>query len=311
MKIGGRGSDATISQVKSVVRHILAHPSVNPAVTAAIRPWAHSLMPSTLLRIPVKRIVEVQSPYCDGPILLDTAGVDPIASMLYWWGLTGWEPETLPVFLRLIQPGMTVLDVGANTGLFSLLAARRSPTVAVHAVEPVPRVFDMLQANVARNHLANLSCHRLALSDREGSVAMYVPKEEIPVMASLLPQWRPGSDRIDVEAQTLDRFAADLGIRHVDVLKVDTEGTEHDVLAGAAGILSADRPFVVCEVLTAGNTADALTAQLGAADYVFFLLTKEGPRPAERILGNATGGCHNYLFVPRSRLEEARLCLAL
>lgn len=311
MRIGRPGSDASLRSAKRLARRILAHPSVNPAVTAAIKPWAHSLTASTLLRVPVKRIVEARSPYCDGPVLLDTGGVDAIASMLYWQGDAGWEPETLPIFLRLIQPGMTVLDIGANTGLFSLLAARRSPSVRVHAIEPVPRVFQMLEANVARNHLTNLSCHRLAISDREGIVPMYVPQEEVPVMASMLPGWRPGADQIDVDAVTVDGFATGLGNSQIDVIKIDTEGTEHTVLAGAARTLSVHHPFIVCEVLSAGDTAEALTEQLEAADYLFYLLAKEGPRPTERILGNATGTCHNYLFVPRSRLDEARSRLGL
>lgn len=244
-------------------------------------------------------------------MLLDTGGVDPIASMLYWQGISGWEPETLPVFLRLINAGMTVLDVGANTGLFSLLAARRSPSVVVHAVEPVPRVFAALQANVARNGFTNVVCHRLALSDHDGPVSMYVPDDEIPLMASLSPAWRPGSDRIEVDAQTLDQFVGRLNLTDVDVLKIDTEGTESDVLAGATETLLTKRPFVICEVLSEGNTAAHLDEQMTAADYLFFLLGREGPRATERISGNPVGGCHNYLFVPRSRLQRAKLVLAL
>ena len=301
----------TALRAKRVLRRILAHSSVNRAMTSAVRPWAHSLSPRTLLRMPVARIVEVQSPFCDAPVLLDAAGADPIASLLYWRGSAGWEPETLPGFLRLVNSGMTVLDVGANTGLFSLLAARRSPSVTVHAIEPVPRVFAMLESNVARNQLTNVSCHRLALSDEQGTVAMYVPEDDIPVMSSLLPNWRPGSDRIHVDAQTLDQFVTRLGLTDVDVIKIDTEGTEHAVLAGAQATLSTQRPFVICEVLSAGNTAGALTERLTAAGYLFFLLSEDGPRATDRVLGNRTGGCQNYLFVPRSRLELAQTLLNL
>lgn len=302
-------SKSVVRQSKRVLRRLLAHSHINRAVTAVVKPWARSLSPSTLLRVPVTRVVTVQSAYCEEPVLLDTAGVDPIASMLYWKGCAGWEPETLPVFLRLINSGDTVLDVGANTGLFSLLAARRSSSVAVHAIEPVPRVFALLQANIARNHLTNISCHRLALSNCEGSLPMYVPEDDIPVMASLLPDWRPGSDCIAVDTKTLDQFVTERGITNLGLIKIDTEGTENDVLAGAKTTLSTHRPFVICEVLSAGNTAAALTDQLAAADYLFFLLAENGPRATDRVLGNAVGACPNYLFVPRSRLREARSLL--
>jgi len=282
---------------------VLARPRVSRVVTAAIRPWAPKLSPGILLRVPVTRIVEVSSPLCSEPVWLDTGGVDPIASMLYWHGLSGWEPETLPVFLTLVSAGMTVIDVGANTGVFTLLAARRSPAVSVHAVEPVPRVYDLLRANVARNRASNVTSHRLALSDRAGVVPMYVPDDEIPVMASLLPEWRPGSDLIDVQACTLDQFVADQQLVGVDIIKIDTEGTTNT--------LASCKPFIFCEVLEAGDTAEGLTASMASAGYLFYQLSSAGPRPVERLVGNRIGSCHNYLFVPRSRLEQAQELLDL
>ncbi len=280
-------------------------------MTAVIKLWAPRISPGILLRVPVARIVEVSSPLCPTPVWLDAGGVDPIASMLYWHGLSGWEPETLPVFLGLVSEGMTVVDVGANTGVFSLLAARRSPTVSVHAVEPVPRVYDRLQANVARNGLSNITSHRLALSDCDGVVPMYVPDDDIPVMASLLPEWRPGSDLIDVQACTLDQFMADRHLASVDIIKIDTEGTENTVLAGATKTIRSSKPFVFCEVLEAGDTAEELTAMMASADYLFYLLSSAGPRFVERLVGNQIGSCHNYLFVPRSRIGQAQQLLDL
>lgn len=310
MTFGCQGSNTRVRQAKHVLRRILAHRALNRTITAAVKPWAQSLSPSTLLRVPVRRIVEVQSPFCDGPVFLDTRGVDAIASKLYWYGLAGWEPETLPVFLRLVTPGNVVLDVGANTGLFSLLAARRPPVVKVYAIEPVPRVFAALEANVARNRLSNVFCHQLAFSDTEGTVTMYVPEEEIPVMASLRPNWRPDAREICVPAQTVDQFVTSHSMASIDVIKIDTEGTENAVLAGAEKTLVTHQPFVICEVLSDGNTAAALTKQLTAADYLFFLLAEEGPRATDRIIGNPAGGCHNYLFVPQSRLDRARILLS-
>lgn len=304
-------TDTGFRRAKHALRGVLAHTTINRAVTAAVKPWAPLMSARTLLRVPVTRVVSVESPYCDGPVLLDAAGTDPIASMLYWHGSEGWEPETLAVFLQLVRPGMTVLDVGANTGLFSLLAARRSPTTVVHAFEPVPRVFAMLEANVARNRLGNVACHRVALSDTTGAVPMYVPAGDVPVMASLLADWRPGSESIEVDSKTVDQFVSEVGVGAVDVVKIDTEGTEHAVLAGARRTLASDQPFVICEVLSVGDNAAAITEQLLAADYLFFLLAEGGPRPAERIVGNPIDGCHNYLFVPRSRLQQARDLLHL
>ena len=280
-------------------------------MTAAVKPVARFLPPQALLRLPVTRSVHVRSPLCEEGIVLQSCGVDLIASTLYWHGLAGWEPETLPVFLRLVQAGSTVLDVGANTGLFSLLAAQRAPGVRVHAVEPVPRVFQMLEDNVRSNRLQNVTCHRLALGDHEGTVSMYVPREDVPIMASLLPGWRTDSECVEVESQTLDQLVARLGLGAVDVLKIDAEGAETLVLSGARDTLSALRPFVVCEVLAAAHTAHDLTAILNRVGYRSFILGAKGPQPTDRVVGHSADGWRNHLFVHRSRMEEARALLNL
>lgn len=289
---------------KRCLRAVLAQATVSRVVTTTIRPLAPRLSVRTLLRLPVSRIVEVESPLCPQPVLLDAAGVDPIASLLYWRGPGGWEPETLPTFLRLVTPGCTVIDVGANTGLFSLLAARRQSDAEVHAIEPVPRVFDMLQRNVALNKLSNLTCHQMALSDISSTVAMYVPREQSPVMASMLPHWRSDVERIDVPARTLDDFATEL-TKPIDVLKIDTEGTEALVLTGGSRTVAKDHPFVICEVLAAGDTADELTDRMKRAGYTIWLLDEAGPRETDRVLGNAPDGCRNYLFIPSLRRAQA------
>ena len=283
---------------------MLARPAISRPLTAAVRPLAPSLSIRTLLRFPVARSVEIRSPLCREPIFLNAAGVDPIASLLYWRGLDGWEPETLPVFLRLVTPGATIVDVGANTGLFTLLASRRDGAVTVHAIEPVPRVFDLLTSNVRRNDAANVVCHQLALSDRQGTVTMYVPREDLPIMASMLPDWRADSEAVEVTTRTLDEFAGALGLA-IDVLKIDTEGTESLVLSGGLRTLATQRPFVICEVLAAGETADDLTALMAGVDYDMFRLEEGGPQRTERLEGNEAEGCRNYLFVPRERVAEA------
>ncbi len=104
---------------------------------------------------------------------------------------------------------------------------------------------------------------------------------------------------------------ADRQLASVDIIKIDTEGTENTVLAGATKTIRSSKPFVFCEVLEAGDTAEELTARMASADYLFYLLSSAGPRLVERLVGNQIGSCHNYLFVPRSRLEQAQQLLDL
>ncbi len=293
---------------------LLQHPVVNRWVTRALRPLAPLFSQDTLLRVPVVGVVEVRPPEGLAPVvLMHNDGHDRIASMLYWRGLRGWEPATVRIFLRLIPPGSAVLDVGANSGLFALLAARRDPTVQVHAVEPVARVFSLLQANVALNGLENVTCHRLACSDREGAAAVQVPAgERVPVMASLLSGWceGPATDEA-VECVTVDGLVATHGIGPVGVVKIDAEGSEDAVLRGAGTTLDRHHPFVIAEVLRREGLGEAVAAALDDCGYRPFQIGPRGARPLSGALGGTDDDeNHNYLFAHRSRVHEAHRLLA-
>ena len=287
---------------------------MNRWATRALRPLAPLFSQDTLLRVPVVGVVEVRAPEGLAPaVLMNNDGHDRIASMLYWRGVRGCEPATIRTFLRLISPGPAVLDVGANSGLFTLLAARCDPTVHVHAIEPVARVFSLLQSNVALNGLANVTCHRLACSDREGPTTVQVPTDEpVPVMASLLPGWCEGSSTDEaVDAVTVDGMVATHGIDHVEVIKIDAEGSEDAVLRGARTTLGRHRPFVLAEVLRRGGLAESVAAVLDGCAYRPFHLGRRGLRPLSGALGGTDDDeNHNYLFAHHSRVEEAERLLA-
>ncbi len=294
-------------------RRGLQRPIVNRCIVRAVRPLASFLSQDALLRIPVAGVVEVRPPW-EGvpPVLMANDGHDRIASMLFWKGVDGWEPTTIRTFLRLVSPGSTVVDVGANSGLFSLLAARRDPTVTVHALEPVDRVFALLQSNVALNALDNVDCHRFACSDRPGPATLHVPAgEPVPVMASLLSGWSdtPATGE-PVECTTVDELVDANGIQAVDVVKIDAEGSEDVVLRGGQATLEKHRPFVLAEVLGRSGLGASVTAALADHDYRFFRLGAEGMRPCAEIAGGTDDDeNHNYLFAHASRLGELERCL--
>jgi FkbM family methyltransferase len=278
---------------------------VNRCVTKAVRPWARFFGQDALLRVPVLGVVEVRTPA--GAILMGNDGNDRIASMLFWKGVDGWEPTTIRTFLRLVSPGSTVLDVGANSGLFSLLAARCDPTVTVHAVEPVARVFSVLESNVALNGLGNVTCHRAACSDRAGPATLHVPDgEPVPVMASLLWGWpETAATGEPVECTTVDALVATAGIERVDVVKIDAEGSEDAVLRGARDTLEGHRPFVLAEVLGRSGLGASVTAALAGHDYRFFRLGPGGVRRCAEVAGGTDDDeNHNYLFAHASRVDE-------
>src|SRR5262249_58762655 len=129
------------------------------------RPILPILPASVANALPGLGRVHVRIPGCPRRMSLNTyggAGKDRIALKLGRQGVFGYEPECMQVFLRLLANTRFFVDVGANTGLYALVAAIQDPARRVVAFEPVPEIHDMLRANIALNRLANLTAGALA-----------------------------------------------------------------------------------------------------------------------------------------------------
>ena len=98
-------------------------------------------MPSVLWRrLPVAGEFAVSLPE-GGRFLYSSVHGDQIGRALHWRGLDWWESETIGVWLRLVAGASRVLDIGANTGVYTLLACAGNPTARVTSFEPVPHIF--------------------------------------------------------------------------------------------------------------------------------------------------------------------------
>jgi FkbM family methyltransferase len=185
------------------------------------------------------------------------------------------------------------IDVGAHIGMFSLLA-QRFPGVQVHAFEPVAATHDILRAHVALNGLEKqVRVVRAALSDQCTS-----PSEQeirIPTGTATPEGWvshhglvtlgdRPlrfneyTTERVALE--TLDNYCAAQGIGRVDFIKIDTEGWETRVLAGASAILRRDHPALLLEYN--GTNAE----QCGSSTPALLQLLAEHGYTTAHIVGN-------------------------
>lgn len=138
-----------------------------------------------------------------------------------------WEEDVLRYLRSVVQPGMTIVDVGANVGFLTAILARLTgPAGTVHAFEPLPRTLLMLRANLWRHECANTTVHPYAVADAAGTVEM-----------ELDPDGASGAHighGFPVEAVTLDEALAG---RTIDLLKVDVEGAESMVLRGARALI--------------------------------------------------------------------------
>jgi FkbM family methyltransferase len=173
---------------------------------------------------------------------------------------------------RLIAPGMRVLNIGANVGIYALASAQLvGPSGEVHAFEPAARTFRQLTANVHWNQQRgligdNVHCHQLAIADAIGTMRLYEYSNHL--QRSLVAQ-QPDQPFEDVRAISLDGWLDQQGITNVELLWIDVEGAEALVLQGAAALLSrAAAPIIVCE----------LNKKFGTPEQIWNLLARHGYR---------------------------------
>jgi FkbM family methyltransferase len=172
---------------------------------------------------------------------------DHIQRQIYFLGL--YEPIEAYLFTRLLQPGMTVIDGGANVGQYTLLASRAvGPTGAVYSFEPVPATFRRLQAHVADNMLANVHLTCAALWHTSTVLQLGLA----PDMCNNCGAYSVGVQNPETTLQcrslSLDQLMAERRIDRVDVVKLDIEGAELHALRGMLGTLSHHRPMLLMEV---------------------------------------------------------------
>ncbi|MBS9475706.1 FkbM family methyltransferase [Ancylobacter radicis] len=188
------------------------------------------------------------------------------------------EPE-LHYLQKFVRPGDVFVDVGANIGLFTLKAAPHAARVV--AVEPGEAAGSQLASNIALNGFGHVTVVRKALSDAPGKAALFHnPLGDDPQAFSLLSDGSDAGSEL-VELTTLDLLVAEQKLARVDCIKIDVEGAEGQVLAGATQTLERDRPTVIfemnCPTLDkAGGDAAAGWNRLAALNYRFFHLDENG-----------------------------------
>jgi len=144
--------------------------------------------------------------------------------------------------LQSVSPRV-VLDVGANIGSWSALAAELLPDASIHAFEPVPETFRALAAQAAALG-GRVQAHAFGLADRDGEIELNVVEDDA-TLSSIVALHRGAQRRVACRMRRGDAFLAEQGIAHVDLLKIDVEGAEPLVLAGLVETLAAGRVDVI------------------------------------------------------------------
>jgi FkbM family methyltransferase len=228
-----------------------------------------------------KNGVTIQLPNGKNLTLGRDAGVG-LASLLFWHGLDGYEPETSRTLRSLFERAATFIDLGANCGLYSILGPLWNPNLQVVSFEPVPEIFERLTRNVRLNQLeGRVRCENAALSSQSGRAVLFLPAHQgaDPETTGTLTveswQARKGSPRLEVETLRFDDYEARHPIR-VDLIKIDVEDFEADVLEGMRATIMRDRPFIICEVLPRPHRNLRTREIVASLNYQLYWITPAG-----------------------------------
>lgn len=204
-----------------------------------------------------------------------------------------FEYETVRAYRRLVKPGDTVLDIGANIGAHTLHLARCiSPTGRVIAFEPTAYAYHKLQQNISLNpRLAGLI---------QAEQIMLVGPDDAPVKPQLYSSWQIRGavanshpkhggrlmDTTGARQTTLDRYLAGHKPGAVSLIKMDVDGHECQVLRGARELLRRDKPILLLEMMPygleeAGTSLDEILAILSGHGYSLFQLDGRSALPAD------------------------------
>jgi FkbM family methyltransferase len=204
-----------------------------------------------------------------------------------------YEPDVAAVLVRAIQPGDTVLDVGANIGIFSVLAARLvGPAGRVVGFEPGPDNLARLAANLRLNGVMNVTVVDQPVSDRIEPVTFHLNSDNEGAHSLWNPANNPGYSRsrenprsIVTRTTTIDAEVARLGLPPPRLIKIDAEGAEHRVLAGAIELFREfEIPYVIAELnefalAEMGSSQAELRGFMADLGYDTFLLYLDGVLP--------------------------------
>jgi len=237
------------------------------------------------------------------------------SKLIYVGGLI--EPNELLAAQKILKPGMTAIDVGANEGHFSLFfASCVHPGGRVVAVEPSGREILALQRNISLNPELDVAVQKGACGDHEGEATLLIADAEHRgqnTLGSFVYDCTKIAARQKTKIFTLDQLVEQHCLQHVHFIKIDVEGAEDLVVDGARNTLMVFRPVLLLEILEPAlrqqrTSGAALLHKLGNLGYAILILRQQdglwqlwqensGVPLSENILAVPQDGKDHYLQI--------------
>jgi len=182
-----------------------------------------------------------------------------------------WELNVIQRFVDEIKEDSVILDVGANTGTFSL-AAKLYPNTKWHSFEPDPFNFSLLKENIEINGIENITLYEEALSDNVGECVLKIclTHRGLNTIGKNVKRFSE-DESIDypVKSNTIDNLFIDT---RIDLIKIDTEGAEYDIIKGGIETIQKYKPKILLEynpgnMSQCGHTLEKLNSLIQEIGY--------------------------------------------
>jgi FkbM family methyltransferase len=266
------------------------------------------ISPLTKFRLPPsgKIIVKLKS----GKFGFLTNQTNTTSQLLFWKG--PYKIEYTIIFEELIKKCNCFYDIGAHAGYYSLIAATVNKKIKVMAFEPAEGPFFYLNENVRLNHFnSRISCYQVALGESEG-VAKFLEvvhhkykylKHNLVAVGNIgNPQPDREMKNAAIQVLTIDSFFNKNNAYQPDIIKMDTEGTENLILAGASTTILNNKPIIICETLF-NKIEDELEKLMRSHGYDFYNYKNGFLHPVNTILRAEDNGIHDCFFVHPEKKE--------
>jgi FkbM family methyltransferase len=192
--------------------------------------------------------------------------------------------EEIEILRRFVTKGMTVVDIGANQGLYTLFLADLARSGNIFAFEPHPMLYQQLVANLRENRIENVECHQTAISNSSGFLTLQLGRLNLGDNHLVAAEAKSSASGVQVPAATLDELFE--GIK-IDFLKIDVQGWEAAALAGGRTVLEKNRKLVLLfefwpyGLRRAGADPQALLSYLIELGFSIYGLSKGCPVPLQ------------------------------
>jgi FkbM family methyltransferase len=196
-----------------------------------------------------------------------------IENELYWEGINGGiEKKSLEIWIQLSRMSNVIFDIGANTGVYALVSKSINTKAKVHAFEPIPYVFNILENNNRLNHY-DINLNNFALSNYKGTASIYIEADKdfsySVTVNKNLNNLTTNVKTLKIETNTISNYVNMNKIEKIDLLKIDVETHEVEVLEGFLEHIGKFRPTMLIEILNE-EVAKGVYEIIKDLDYLFF-----------------------------------------